>query len=531
VAQQAGWTGNDYTYDPNHAHAVSQLDQDNTTPATNVGQYAYDTNGNMTCRKETQNQGTLQQATYTYVQIYNNENRLSSVKQLSVTTDCSQLDPAALVAYQWDFTYDGDGNRVRQIYTVWNQDNPQTIASSSISSYFMGGLYEVNGSSVTKYYSIAGSTVAMNDGSGLKYLLTDHLGSVVAVTDSSGTLISQQRYLPFGQVRSVTSPSPIGTTDFGYTGQRNLDAQGNNATLGLMDYHARMYDSLLGRFISPDTVVMQGSQGLNRFSYVQNNPINATDPTGNYCKGLGHAYAYHQCVLAWNGEGQYARNWHGTKTTPTTTATTDPYCLENPWDCNGTFSGGSDTSTAPQTSNLSGDYCDGTPAECSGSGYISGQFTLGDAVQLIPTYSTPPVHIEIGQFWDFYGQFGVGFTSGQGPLTVHPDSIGYGSYALTTDGYATADISGGSITLGGTTIENTGTVGVNLSWETIGFEADYQQVQMGNTLLGRYEQISYRFESHPAGDVLFASGIVAAGLNALKDMMQNAPDWAPMLGG
>jgi len=42
--------------------------------------------------------------------------------------------------------------------------------------------------------------------------------------------------------------------------------------------------------------------------------------------------------------GQYARNWHGTETTTTPTATTDPYCLENPWDCDGSYSGGSDTS-------------------------------------------------------------------------------------------------------------------------------------------------------------------------------------------
>jgi len=82
---------------------------------------------------------------------------------------------------------------------------------------------------------------------------------------------------------------------------------------------------------------MQGSQGLNRFSYVQNNPINATDPTGNYCNGLGHAYAYHQCLLAWNGLGQYARNWHGIETTTTPTATTDPYSVENPWDCGGSY--------------------------------------------------------------------------------------------------------------------------------------------------------------------------------------------------
>ncbi|MFZ1043038.1 MAG: hypothetical protein WCA79_19615 [Anaerolineales bacterium] len=77
-------------------------------------------------------------------------------------------------------------------------------------------------------------------GTRLKYLLTDQLGSVVAMTDSTGTLISQQRYLPFGQVR--TDVGSIMQTDLAFTGQRNLDAQGN-VSLDLMDYNARMYDS------------------------------------------------------------------------------------------------------------------------------------------------------------------------------------------------------------------------------------------------------------------------------------------------
>ena len=63
-----------------------------------------------------------------------------------------------------------------------------------------------------KYYSIAGQTMAMDDGDGLKYLLTDHLGSMVAITDAQGSLIAQQRYLPFGQVRDDVGA--ITQTDF-----------------------------------------------------------------------------------------------------------------------------------------------------------------------------------------------------------------------------------------------------------------------------------------------------------------------------
>jgi RHS repeat-associated protein len=88
-------------------------------------------------------------------------------------------------------------------------------------------------------------------------------------------LLSQQRYLPFGQVR--TDVGTVSETDFGYTGQRAL------GDLGLMDYHARMYDPALGRFVQPDTIIPSANspQSWNRFSYVQNNPINRTDPTGH----------------------------------------------------------------------------------------------------------------------------------------------------------------------------------------------------------------------------------------------------------
>jgi RHS repeat-associated protein len=69
----------------------------------------------------------------------------------------------------------------------------------------------------------------------------------------------------------------ITQTDFGYTGQRDLPA------MGLMDYKARAYDSLLGRFIQPDTIVPNPAdpQSWNSYSYGSNNPVKYSDPTGH----------------------------------------------------------------------------------------------------------------------------------------------------------------------------------------------------------------------------------------------------------
>jgi len=153
-----------------------------------------------------------------------------------------------------------------------------------LTAYYFGGSYEVThstgsgqaGSSTKKYYSFGGQTM-MRDASELQYFLTDHLGSTVAITDSSGTLTSQQRYLPFGGTRTnVTTPNSPGT-DFGYTSQRQLDA----GMGGLMDYKARFYSPMLGRFIQPDTITSDGPQGLNRYSYVGNSPVGYNDPSGH----------------------------------------------------------------------------------------------------------------------------------------------------------------------------------------------------------------------------------------------------------
>jgi RHS repeat-associated protein len=54
--------------------------------------------------------------------------------------------------------------------------------------------------------------------------------------------------------------------------------------IGLMDYKARFYSPVLNRFIQPDSIIPDPTnpQAWNRFSYVNNRPINLNDPTGHF---------------------------------------------------------------------------------------------------------------------------------------------------------------------------------------------------------------------------------------------------------
>jgi RHS repeat-associated protein len=114
---------------------------------------------------------------------------------------------------------------------------------------------------VTKHYSFSGQRIAMRLGQGpFTYLHPDHLGSTLAATDSTGTVLSgnQPRYYANGAER-VPSIANL-PTSYTYTGQRR------DAGSGLMYYGARYYNSGLGTLVQPDTVVPQPSnpQNLNR---------------------------------------------------------------------------------------------------------------------------------------------------------------------------------------------------------------------------------------------------------------------------
>ncbi|WP_339782505.1 RHS repeat-associated core domain-containing protein [uncultured Marinobacter sp.] len=102
------------------------------------------------------------------------------------------------------------------------------------------------------------------------YYHNDHLGSPVVGTDSSGAVVWQQAYDPWG-LKITTN-----TDARGYTGNW-LDEE-----TGLADHKARWYTSSIGRFTAIDPVKWQESNihSFNRYAYASNNPYVYTDRDG-----------------------------------------------------------------------------------------------------------------------------------------------------------------------------------------------------------------------------------------------------------
>ena len=262
-----GYGGNIYIYD--HNYDYDRIG--NITFKTDVGVYVYDY-GNKPHAVRSAGPFTL-----TYDANGNMTARTGGgVGDISIPGESWDYDNKPTMITKGtttvSFTYDGNGQRVKKESSL----NGTTL--------YFGGLYEVRGGVEVLHLFAGNRRVASirTDGKH-QFYHPNHIGSASFITASNGDPKEQIEYHPFGTYRDVGSPT--GTYDYDpdfpdvyytYTGQEDDD------DLGLYNYGARLYDPVLGRFISPDRLVPDPGdpQALNRYTYCLNNPLIYTDPSG-----------------------------------------------------------------------------------------------------------------------------------------------------------------------------------------------------------------------------------------------------------
>lgn len=193
----------------------------------------YDINGNLTG-----------DGTYTY--LWNARDQLTQVKQGSTVVS--------------SYSYDAVGRRTAK-----------TLGAATTSYLYDGvkAVKEVTGSNTADLLSLGVDQVfSRTETGGTQSLLTDGLGSTLALGDSAGNLGTTYTYGAYGQTQSVGAAS---TNSNQYTG-REQDAA------GLYYYRARYYSTDLSRFISQDPIGLSG--GVNWYGYANGNPVEFIDPLG-----------------------------------------------------------------------------------------------------------------------------------------------------------------------------------------------------------------------------------------------------------
>lgn len=181
------------------------------------------------------------------------------------------------------FTYDANKNRIAR-----------SDSNGKDTTYIGLGFYEINRSNddtqhihyIGDYARYVIETGLINDDY-FVYLHRDHLGSIVAESGENVSFVSTTSewmgFSPWGERLSQDwSGSELGESyvpdkdSRGFTDHEHIDG------VGLIHMNGRVYDPVMGRFLTPDPLVQapNNTQSYNRYSYVFNNPLSFVDPSG-----------------------------------------------------------------------------------------------------------------------------------------------------------------------------------------------------------------------------------------------------------
>lgn len=189
--------------------------------------------------------------------------------------------------YTANFVYNGDIERVKMSL---NQGT-----TNKLTRYYIGGKYELDQTPTStreKLYlggdAYSSNAVLVKNNTGdwnIYYICRDYLGSITQITDATGNIVQELSYDAWGNLRNPETQAlydigqePELFLGRGYTGHEHL------AVFGLINMNGRLYDPVLGRFLSPDPFIQVGDfgQNFNSYSYCLNNPLIYIDQNGQW---------------------------------------------------------------------------------------------------------------------------------------------------------------------------------------------------------------------------------------------------------
>ena len=183
-------------------------------------------------------------------------------------------------------TYNANHDRIRMQYS----DNSRNL----LTRYYLGGNYELDVDSTGMherlylgggYYDASAVLMKKGDTSSVYFIHRDYLGSVLQIADAQGNIVEENNFDAWGCRRNPSTlkayaigAAPKLLLGRGYTGHEHLEM------FGVINMNARLYDPVLGRFLTPDPYVqiLDFTQAFNRYSYCMNSPLCYVDENGEF---------------------------------------------------------------------------------------------------------------------------------------------------------------------------------------------------------------------------------------------------------
>ncbi len=224
--------------------------------------------------------------------------------------------------YEYNIAYAADDERFKTELI-----NTQTNTTEQI-KYYAGDYEEFRDASnnvmrrlhyINSPYGLVAVVEKTGTNYDVRYVMTDYLGSICAVTDDAGNVLQQVSFDAWGRRRDPQTWALYGVTNAspsalyfgrGYTGHEHLEK------FDLINMNGRMYDPTLCRMLSVDNYNNNVSStiGMNRYAYALNNPLKYTDPSGHFLKAASWLFFFSCTAMSSGGDWKFSSDVANTVT-------------------------------------------------------------------------------------------------------------------------------------------------------------------------------------------------------------------------
>ena len=282
-----------YTYDSLNRVTKRQVISLDCGCVISEENYTYDAAGNITVAPD----NTL---------IYDSNNRLVSFNGNTVSYD---MDGNMLSNVETVFSYDSANRLITacdHTYTYNAEDvRIRNLCSDADTTYTyntnckLSQLLTKTTNGVTTKYVYGNGLIGEEESQEFKVYHFDFRGSAVAITDEDGNIIDTFKYDTYGNLTEHIGNSEV---IFGYNGRDGVVTDKN----GLIYMRARYYSPAMRRFVNADILhgEISDSTSLNRYSYVNGNPVSFVDPFGLEASRDGNTTSF--WYLFKNSDGTYS---------------------------------------------------------------------------------------------------------------------------------------------------------------------------------------------------------------------------------